>query len=191
MINAHLMYISLKLELFVHEQNHMDTVNRHKLGVANKMHYQWHQEAGPNHLKHTCTYNASATIYGDHIYILVGNCTTFDGLTSVFTCSLSTLLQSCSMDFPDGIIVWSKIPDLEQVTNSNCVSLSSHLLASRGIERVTTHHAQCTTQSSTHGICCCDFSELGFPVPSSFARNSACATDWGGEVIHTNNVQDL
>ena len=27
------------------------------------------------------------------------------------------------------------------------------------------------------GVCCCDFSELGFPGPSSFAGNNARATD--------------
>ena len=78
-------------------------------------------------------YNASATICGDRIYMLGGNGATFDGLTSVFTCSLSTLLQSCSMDFPDSIIVWSKIADLP-VTNSTCVSLNGRLLAIGGIE---------------------------------------------------------
>ena len=78
-------------------------------------------------------YNASATICGDCIYMLGGNGATFDGLTSVFMCSLSTLLQSCSMDFPDGVIVWSKIADLP-VTNSTCVSLNGRLLSIGGIE---------------------------------------------------------
>ena len=88
-------------------------------------------------------YNASATICGDRIYILGGNGATFDGLTSVFTCSLSTLLQSCSMDFPDGVIVWSKITDLP-VTNSTCVSLNGRLLAIGGIETGENNPA-CTT----------------------------------------------
>ena len=88
-------------------------------------------------------YNASATIYGDRIYILGGNGATFDGLISVFTCSLSTLLQSCSMDFPDGVTVWSKIADLP-VTNSTCVSLNGRLLAIGGIETGENNPA-CTT----------------------------------------------
>ena len=88
-------------------------------------------------------YNASATICGDRIYILGGNGATFDGLTSVFTCSLSTLLQSCSMDFPDGVTVWSKITDLP-VTNSTCVSLNGRLLAIGGIETGENNPA-CTT----------------------------------------------
>ena len=78
-------------------------------------------------------YNASATICRDRIYVLGGHGATFEGVTSVFTCSLSTLLQSCSMDFPDGVTVWSKITDLP-VTNSTCVSLNGRLLAIGGIE---------------------------------------------------------
>lgn len=78
-------------------------------------------------------YNASATICGDRIYILGGYGATFEGVTSVFTCSLTTLVQSCSMDFPDGITVWSKIADLP-VTNSTCVSFNGRLLAIGGIE---------------------------------------------------------
>ena len=78
-------------------------------------------------------YNASATICGDRIYILGGYGATYEGETSVLTCSLSTLLQSCSMDFPDGVPVWSKVADLP-VTNSTCVSLNGRLLAIGGIE---------------------------------------------------------
>ena len=88
-------------------------------------------------------YNASATICGDCIYMLGGNGATYDGLTSVFMCSLSTLLQSCSMDFPDGVIVWSKIADLP-VTNSTCVSLNGRLLSIGGIETGESNPA-CTT----------------------------------------------
>ena len=78
-------------------------------------------------------YNASATISGDRIYILGGYGAAYEGVTSVFTCSLSTLLQSCNTDFPDGVSVWSKVADLP-VTNSTCVSINGRLLAIGGIE---------------------------------------------------------
>ena len=81
-------------------------------------------------------YNASATICGDRVYIIGGYGATFEGVTSVITCSLSTLLQSCSMDFPDDVAVWNRIADLP-VTNSTCVSLNGRLLAVGGVENST------------------------------------------------------
>lgn len=80
-------------------------------------------------------YNASATICGDRIYILGGCGVAYEGVTSVLTCSLSTLLQSCNEEFPHNITVWSKIADLP-VIHSTCVSMDGRLLAIGGIEIV-------------------------------------------------------
>ena len=87
-------------------------------------------------------YNASITICGDRLYVLGGYGPTYEGVMSVLTCSLSTLLQSCSADFPDSIEVWTRIADLP-VTNSTCVSLNGRLLAIGGIEL--TDQPACTT----------------------------------------------
>ena len=78
-------------------------------------------------------YNASATICGDRVYILGGNGAAYEGVTSVFTCSLSTLLQSCGEDFQESTIVWSQVANLP-VIHSTCVSMDGRLLAIGGIE---------------------------------------------------------
>ena len=81
-------------------------------------------------------------ICGDRIYILGGYGATYKGVSSVLTCFLSTLLQSCMADFPKGIAVWTKIADLP-VTHSTCVSLDGQLLAIGGVE--ITDKPACTT----------------------------------------------
>ena len=70
-------------------------------------------------------YAASATVCGDCIY-LVGGCGQHGWTTSVFTCSLSTLLQSESNSQ-----VWDTIADLP-VTCSTCATLNEQVVAVGG-----------------------------------------------------------
>ena len=70
-------------------------------------------------------YAASATVCGDCIY-LVGGCGQHSWTTSVFTCSLSALLQSQSNSQ-----VWDTITDLP-VTCSTCATLNEQVVAVGG-----------------------------------------------------------
>ena len=86
-------------------------------------------------------YYASGTICGDRVYLLgtVNNSQNIQ--KSVFTCSLSALLQSSQSTsvtrrlqtalLTTSTSVWSKVADLP-VTNSTCVSLQGRLLAIGG-----------------------------------------------------------
>ena len=74
-------------------------------------------------------YEASATICGNRIYIL-GACNTSGSATkSVFMCSLSALLESCTA--VHSAAVWSKIADFKH-TQSTCVVFHGRLLAIGG-----------------------------------------------------------
>ena len=93
--------------------------------VMNTETYQWSRAAG---LYHPVS-NASAAVCYNRIYIM----NRFD--TSVYMCSLSTLLQSCSsLSLPPSTkdsSVWKRITDVP-VHNATCVSLSGQLLAVGG-----------------------------------------------------------
>ena len=68
---------------------------------------------------------ASATIYGDQLYMLGG----LDKTTttkSVLTCSLTKLLQSCSETISDS--VWHRIADVP-VCKSTCAAVNGELVA--------------------------------------------------------------
>ena len=79
---------------------------------------------------------ASGVICGDHLYVLGAMYS-----KSVYSCSLSDLLQSCQSSSPwqpghqksssDAAGVWSRLTDLP-VESSTCVSLCGHLLAIGG-----------------------------------------------------------
>ena len=73
---------------------------------------------------------ASATICGDHIYMLGGY--DHDDLSkSVLTCSLTKLLQSCSETSSDS--VWHRIADVP-VYKSTCAAVSGQLVAVGGAD---------------------------------------------------------
>ena len=83
---------------------------------------------------------ASATICGDRVYVLGTSNRSDNPTKSVFTCSLSTLLQSSqpsltrrlqAASLATSTSVWSKVADLP-VKNSTCVSLQGRLLAIGG-----------------------------------------------------------
>ena len=74
--------------------------------------------------------SASATICGDHLYILGGN--VWGGPTkSVLTCSLTKLLQSCGKASSGS--VWSSIADVP-VYHSTCATISGELVAVGGLD---------------------------------------------------------
>ena len=86
---------------------------------------------------------ASATVCGDCVYVLGGLDRDSSGLSTVFTCSLETLLQYCqsrslgsrlasvlSLNKPT-VNVWSRLANVP-VTHSTCVSVHGHLLAVGG-----------------------------------------------------------
>ena len=100
--------------------------------VMNTETYQWSRAAN---LFHPVT-NASAAVCGDRIYVM----NRFS--SSVYTCSLSVLLQSCSSlsshltsalpsSAKASTNVWSQITDAP-VCNTTCVSLNGELLAIGG-----------------------------------------------------------
>lgn len=72
-------------------------------------------------------YVASATVIGDHLYILGGVYGVWNATTAVYTCSVSALLQSSSSSEN----IWNRIADLP-VTWSTCVSLQNQVLAIGG-----------------------------------------------------------
>ena len=89
---------------------------------------------------------SSATVCGDQLYILGGGDSDFNPTTSVYTCSVSALLQTCtqrslagtlkrSLSFFDssshGTGVWSRIRDLNVIW-STCVTFCGQLLAVGG-----------------------------------------------------------
>jgi serine/threonine protein kinase len=89
-------------------------------------------------------FSVSATICGDSIYMLGGKTGFYIPSRSVYTCSLSALIQSCSFtpvkqNVPDSTAstsmnntVWRRLADLP-VELSTCVSFQGQLLAVGGI----------------------------------------------------------
>ena len=76
---------------------------------------------------------ASATVIGDHLYILGGawELSSYDeGTNAVYTCSLSALLKS-RRDSASSGDVWRRIADLP-VTWATCVSVQNRILAVGG-----------------------------------------------------------
>ena len=88
-------------------------------------------------------YIASATVCGDRIYMLGGYDKGFTGTKSVYSCSVSALLQSCvpssleanfkRTSLLDKASVWRQVADLP-VTGSTCESFHSRLLAIGGLD---------------------------------------------------------
>ena len=86
-------------------------------------------------------YNASATICGDRLYVLGARNSSEKASKSVFTCSLSALLQSSqpmsltrnlqALSLTASTTVWSKLADLP-VLGSTCVTFQGRLLAIGG-----------------------------------------------------------
>ena len=86
-------------------------------------------------------HSASATICGDRIYVLGALTSIYTSTKSVFTCSLSALLQSCqptsatrslqTASLAASTSVWSKVADLP-VRRSTCVTLQGRLLSIGG-----------------------------------------------------------
>ena len=93
-----------------------------------------------NSLPHTL-YQASATLCGDHLYMLGGFDQNGKQSKSVFTCSLAALLQSCkphslgerlkTLSLANRPKVWHQLADTP-VTLSTCASLHGQLLAVGG-----------------------------------------------------------
>ena len=75
--------------------------------------------------------NFSATICGDQIYMLGGQDKSWNSTNSVYTCSLSALLQSCSSP-SDKSGVWSRVADCPAKW-STCASLLGQMLAIGGL----------------------------------------------------------
>ena len=73
---------------------------------------------------------ASATICGDHLYML-GGCDEDRWTKSVLTCSLTKLLQSCSETLSDP--VWCRITDVP-VYHSTCAAVNGELVAVGGLD---------------------------------------------------------
>ena len=115
-----------------------------KLSIVEVMDIETLQWSTASNLPHPL-FEASATLCGDQIYMLSG----FDQIhhqgdepsrKSVFTCSLTALLQSCQPQFPgeqlktlspSGSEIWLKVADTPYYT-STCVSLHGQLLAVGG-----------------------------------------------------------
>ena len=86
-------------------------------------------------------YDASRTICGDRVYVLGAMTRSHTPTESVFTCSLSTLLQSSqptsltrslqAASLATSTSVWCKLADLP-VVRSTCISLQGQLLAIGG-----------------------------------------------------------
>ena len=104
---------------------------------------------------------ASGTICGDRVYLLGAVNRSHSSTKSVFTCSLSILLQSSqptsltrrlqTASLATSTSVWSKVADLPVVT-STCISLQGRLLAiggcdSYGIPTTAAHTYDPTTNS--------------------------------------------
>ena len=122
-------------------------------------------------------YKSSATVCGDHIYLLGGEDDTFTMTKTVYSCSLSALLSSTRHDHPraqesKGVLKkifspkdqphnvspdrsytmsWKKLPDLP-VVHATCVSLRDKLLAvggkdSKGMPTTAVHMYNSSTDS--------------------------------------------
>ena len=76
---------------------------------------------------------ASATIYGDQLYMLGGFSEKYDNTKSVLTCSLTKLLQSGSYTSS----VWHRITDVP-VYRSTCAAVNGELVAVGGEDAKTT-----------------------------------------------------
>jgi N-acetylneuraminic acid mutarotase len=83
-------------------------------------------------------YRASATIFGDQLYMLGGFSKDFHSITSMYTCAVNTLLCSCVKHpqqkrappaYKDS--VWKQLADLP-VTQSTCESFHGRLLVIGG-----------------------------------------------------------
>ena len=107
--------------------------------VMNTENHQWSTAADlPQPM-----YLASATVCGDRIYMLGGYDKGFTGTKSVYTCSVSVLLQSCvpnslvarlkRTSLSDKASVWRQVRDLP-VTRSTCESFHGRLLAIGGLD---------------------------------------------------------
>ena len=105
--------------------------------VMNTENHQWSTAADlPQRM-----YLASATVCGDRIYMLGGCDTRITYTKSVYTCSVSALLQSCvpssleaklkRTSLSDKASVWRQVADLP-VIRSTCESFHSRLLAIGG-----------------------------------------------------------
>ena len=107
--------------------------------VMNTENHQWSTAANlPQPM-----YFASATVCGDRIYMLVGVDECYSYTKSVYTCSVSALLQSCvpssleaklkRTSLSDKASVWRQVADLP-VTRSTCESFHGRLLAIGGTD---------------------------------------------------------
>ena len=86
-------------------------------------------------------YNASATVCGDQLYMLCGTNKDHAFTKSVYTCSVSAVLQSCvsssleakfeNMSMVDKPTVWKQVADLP-VSDSSCECFHGQLLAVGG-----------------------------------------------------------
>ena len=76
--------------------------------------------------------SASATICGDHLYMLGGWDSGGNKTKSVLTCSLTKLLQSCSETLSDP--VWCRITDVP-VYHSTCAAVNGELVAVGGEDK--------------------------------------------------------
>ena len=105
--------------------------------VMNTENHQWSTAADlPQPM-----YLASATVCGDRIYMLGGNDKPYIGTKSVYSCSVSALLQSCvpsslvaklrRTSLSDKASVWRQVADLP-VLFSTCESFHGRLLAIGG-----------------------------------------------------------
>ena len=105
--------------------------------VMNTENHQWSTAADlPQPM-----YLASATVCGDRIYMLGGVGKRFTGTKSVYTCSVSALLQSCvpssleaklkRTSLSNKASVWRQVADLP-VASSTCESFHGRLLAIGG-----------------------------------------------------------
>ena len=114
---------------------------------------QWSTASSLPHL----LYQATATLSGDQVYMLGGWGQSFHISKSVFTCSLTALLQSCqsksgslgarmkTLSLPSGPKVWHQLADTP-VTFSTCASLRGRLLAVGGRDS----DEACTTAIHTY-----------------------------------------
>ena len=82
--------------------------------------------------------SASATICGDHLYMLGGWDSGGNKTKSVLTCSLTKLLQSCSETLSDP--VWCGITDVP-VYHSTCAAVNGELVAVGGMNEINTSTA--------------------------------------------------
>ena len=110
-----------------------------KVEVMNTENHQWSTAADlPQPM-----YLASITVCGDDIYMLGGFDERYTSTKSVYTCSVSALLQSCvpssleaklkKTSLSDKASAWRQVADLP-VTRSTCESFNGRLLAIGGMD---------------------------------------------------------